>query len=219
MKTVYLIRHAQSIANAGGVTMPHSEIPLSGVGVIQAEALAATLDVEAGQVRASAFARALETARPFAAKVNTQVTIDPLLNEFSCLDEASIAGMTLDQRRPITDAYWATADPDLRQGPRAETFREFHDRVSAFMRAMPDLPHAAVVFGHGIWFGMLIWRLLGFASLDPEAMKAFRRFQTALPMPNCAVYELTSQEGSRWSVRANEEIAAAIASSSTAAVI
>jgi alpha-ribazole phosphatase len=200
MTRIFLVRHGQSTANAGAVTMEHSAIPLSPMGVLQATALAAALDVAAGEIRSSAFVRARETARPFAAKLNSSVAVHPLLNEFSSLDERLIAGMTLDERRPITEAYWATADPDMRQGQRAETFREFYDRVSEFMLMMNSLPDSTVLFGHGIWFSLLIWRLMGFAAIDSDAMKAFRRFQTTLPMPNCAVYELSSANRGRWAV-------------------
>ena len=39
MKTFHLIRHAQSAANAGGISRPEREIPLSGLGKEQAAAL------------------------------------------------------------------------------------------------------------------------------------------------------------------------------------
>ena len=43
MKTLYLIRHAQSAANAGGIGLPDSEIPLSAEGARQAAELACRL--------------------------------------------------------------------------------------------------------------------------------------------------------------------------------
>jgi hypothetical protein len=53
-------------------------------------------------------------------------------------------------------------------------------------------------------FGLLFWKLLGFTANDPAGMRAFRRFQSGLPMPNCAVYELDGPHGGRWSLRAND---------------
>lgn len=41
--------------------------------------------------------------------------------------------------------------------------------------------------GHGIWFALLLWHLLGYSAANAEEMRAFRRFQQALPMRNCAV--------------------------------
>ena len=43
MKTLYLIRHAQSAANAGGTSLPDREIPLSAEGAQQAAELACRL--------------------------------------------------------------------------------------------------------------------------------------------------------------------------------
>ena len=39
MKMLYLIRHAQSVANAGGISLPEREIPLSALGREQAAQL------------------------------------------------------------------------------------------------------------------------------------------------------------------------------------
>ncbi|MCG7656426.1 histidine phosphatase family protein [Wielerella bovis] len=39
MKTIYFIRHAQSLANAGGISLPERDIPLSDLGKQQAAEL------------------------------------------------------------------------------------------------------------------------------------------------------------------------------------
>ena len=43
---IYFVRHGQSTANAGGVTMAHAEIPLTTLGRWQAALVATLLDVE-----------------------------------------------------------------------------------------------------------------------------------------------------------------------------
>jgi len=50
MKTITFIRHGESIANAGGVTMAHDAIPLSELGKVQAQALAVALDLQPGRI-------------------------------------------------------------------------------------------------------------------------------------------------------------------------
>jgi len=125
--------------------------------------------------------------------VHCQAEVHPLLHEFSALDADQLQGMMGAQRRPLADAYWAAADPRLRAGPNAETFAEFSARVDAFVPELARLPDRSVLVGHGIWFGLLFWKLLGFTADDSAGMRAFRRFQTGLPMPNCAVYELPAQ--------------------------
>lgn len=211
MTRIYCVRHAQSTANAGGVTMEHSAIPLSPLGRAQAAELARLLDVEPSRILVSSYVRAVETAAPLCARVQRQAEVHPLLHEFSALDTDQLKGMLGVERRPLAESYWAAADPDFRTGPKAETFLEFADRVDAFSLELVHLPDNSILIGHGIWFGLLFWRLMGFAVRNPTGMRAFRRFQSSLAMPNCAVYELEGPHDSRWNVRADEALIKAIA--------
>ena len=47
-RTITLARHGQSLANAGGVTMPHADIPLTDEGHEQARRLAGLLPDQPG---------------------------------------------------------------------------------------------------------------------------------------------------------------------------
>jgi broad specificity phosphatase PhoE len=60
-----LIRHAQSVSNAGGLTQPHHAIPLTVHGQMQARALGARLPGPAPAVVVSRFVRAQQTAAPY----------------------------------------------------------------------------------------------------------------------------------------------------------
>ena len=192
MKTITFIRHGESIANAGGVTMAHDAIPLSELGKVQAQALAVALDLQPGRIVVSEFLRTYETAQPFCDKVSMQPVIHSALNEFSFLDPDLIQGMVGKQRRPIAEAYWQAADPEQRMGEQADTFHEFEQRVTAFIPELDSLPDKTVLFGHGIWFALLTWKLLGFNARQHQGMQAFRRFRSGFPMPNTAVYRLES---------------------------
>jgi len=204
---VYCVRHGQSVANAGGLTMEHSAIPLSPLGVAQAAALPSVLDVKPSLVLVSSYRRALETAGPFCARHGSLQEIHPLLHEFSALDANQLLGMGGAERRPLADAYWQACDPALRSGPGAETFFEFDARVEAFATTLPSLPDGSVLFGHGIWFALLFWKLGGGdAIVTSRGMAAFRRFQLVLPMPNCAVFALELQPGGQWSARADARV-------------
>lgn len=203
MKTLIFVRHAESLANAGGVTMPNAEIPLSTRGHEQAQQLAGTLDTVPFQVLVSSFLRTLETARPFCKRFSVVPSVHPLLHEFCTIDPSLIEGMDLAQRRPITEGYWHDADPDKRMGDNAETYREFSSRVVGFQSEMNALPNATVIFGHGMWLAFLVWRLLGFGqNCDSTDMQAFRGFQLALPMPNCTVFVLEQTRSGAWAARA-----------------
>ena len=193
------VRHGESIANAGGITMPHPDIPLTALGQSQAQAIADCIGFKAASVLASQFVRSQETAKPYCLSMALPLEVDARLNEFSSLSLASIVGMEGTQRRRLAAAYWQRADPWFRTGDGADTFVEFAQRVAEFREAIPQLPSRVAIFGHGIWLGMLIWQLLGFASNGSDDMRAFRHFQQKLPMSNGVIYRL-NREGRRWEI-------------------
>lgn len=212
MKTLTFIRHAESVANAGGITMPHDTIPLSVLGHRQAAALAVAIAVEPSIVFVSSFIRTHETARPYCQRHAIASQVLPSLDEFSVIDTALIEGLNGAQRKPFVQEYWTNPDPHRRLGENADTFTEFEARVRTFIGTMDAFPDATVIFGHGIWFGLLHWLLLGYQVSDAAEMSAFRRFQQALPMPNCAVFTLAQTQERNWSIRANIEVMRHIAS-------
>jgi len=83
MKTITFIRHGQSTANAGGITMTHDAIPLSEWGIRQAKA--DTFKLQPSAIYVSEFVRTHETAKPFCEKLSMSVTVQPLRNELSIL--------------------------------------------------------------------------------------------------------------------------------------
>ena len=118
--------------------------------------------------------------------------------EFSVIDSALIEDLNGAQRKPFIAEYWADPDPNRRLGPRADTFLDFNGRVTEFMALKPEMPNSTGIFGHGIWFGLLQWRLLGYPIRPADDMHRFRRFQQSFLMPNCAVYSLQNLDGFNW---------------------
>lgn len=183
--------------------MPNALIPLSPAGRQHARQLADALEITPTGILTSAFLRTRETSEPFCQRWSMRPGVHGLLHEFSILDPVLIEGMDLAARRPLTQAYWDEADPDKRMGENAETFREFADRVMRFQGEMDALPDGTLLFTHGMWLAFLVWRLQGAdARIDRAGMRAFRRFQLALPMPNCAVYVVEQPPGGAWAARA-----------------
>lgn len=202
MKSIRFIRHAESLANAGGVSMPNALIPLSDCGAAQAQELARILPCKPSQVLISGFLRTRLTAVPFCSSRSISWQVEPLLNEFCTLDPALIAGLDAEGRRPIVEDYWHRADPALRMGSgEAESLETFVARVEVFLERMDDLPDGTLLFGHGMWLAMLIWRMMGFAAQGQAAMRQYRQFQLALPMPNCAQYVFRQVGPGHWAVR------------------
>lgn len=201
MKTLYLIRHAQSAANAGGISLPDREIPLSAEGARQAAELACRLP-ENRHVFVSEMRRTHETAAPYCARHGVRPETLPCLNEFSYLPFAAVQGLDAAARKPLAEAYWQRADPHFRAGSGADTFAEFDGRVSDFLRrAWPVLPHSSLLFGHGIWIALLAWRLAGNCAESGADMAAFRAFQSSLHIANASVWRLDRTEAATESLR------------------
>jgi alpha-ribazole phosphatase len=190
MKKIYYVRHGESVANAGGITMDHHVIPLSEKGYKQAVSVVGSLPSKPSRVYASKFIRTQQTAQPYLESVNFSLDIHPQLHELMNIDSALLAGMNGDERKPISDEYWRTANPHARMGEAAETFIEFSNRVDVVMRDLQHFLNDTVMFGHGIFLALIVWKTLGFPCDTPEAMAAFRRFQIGLPLHNCVVYTL-----------------------------
>lgn len=215
---IWLVRHGQSAANAGLPTESPEAIELTASGQAQAQALAQWLPEAEYTIWSSHYRRAQDTARPALARWNTQVREHPQLHEFVTLDPVRCARTTYAERMPWVTAYWLRSDPDFRDGEGAESFREFLQRVETVRRDLQDPAGKTLVFGHGMFFCLWIWRELGFPADTSAAMAAFRRFNVGLPMPNAGIYRLVRQ-GSAWQVRVHAERLHCLAANTRADVV
>ena len=171
--------------------MPNAQIPLTEKGYEQAKLVAEMLPVDTSMILCSEFLRTQQTASYYAEKLNMSIETEPWLNEFNTLCHTRIAGLNGEQRKLITDKYWSDADPNRVLGQTAESFFQFGLRVHQFLDYMlHDLPDKTVIFGHGMWFAMLNWKILGFNSYDVWSMRAFRCYQIGMPMLNCFSYQI-----------------------------
>jgi broad specificity phosphatase PhoE len=199
---VFFVRHAESLANAGGVTMPHAAIPLSATGRKQAAALAARLPATPSAVLVSRMVRTWQTAAPYCASIGMEPRQDAALDEFSLIDDSLIAGMDGAERRRFVGDYWRHPDPHRRWGAKADTFAEFAGRVQDFIARLDELADLSVIFGHGIWLIMLHWLMAGKPTLTASDMQAFQRYRLDFAMPNCATFKLERSKSSAWTIAA-----------------
>lgn len=152
---VIFVRHAESLSNAGGVTMPHEAIPLSERGRQQAKALADALPTTPSAILVSGMVRTHQPAAPYCAQFSLTPRQHAGLNEFSVIAADLIAGMDGPQRRLFVRDYWDNPDPHRRWGEKADTFVEFEARVRSFVGELDRIADSTVIFGHGIWLSML----------------------------------------------------------------
>ncbi len=188
---IIFVRHAQSAANAGQSTESPDSIALTEAGIQQAAAFARAWSSRPSRILSSPYLRAMQTAQPLASKFNLEVMTAPV-QEFTYLCPAKCAGTTVAERRSWVAEYWKASDPDFRDGPEAETFREFVERTKVALQLVRVLGSGmVVVFCHGQFMQMVRW--LGADPLrviDPSAMRAFRSVDLEHPIHHCEQYQL-----------------------------
>ena len=156
---IYLIRHAESIGNAGARTDKHSDVPLSELGRKQAEILAQKIDFCPDLIVVSPFLRTCQTAQPLLQKYpNAPVEIWPV-QEFSFLDHNRCRNTTEDDRRPLRQAYYARNDFDYVDGEGAESFNQLLTRVDGMLVRLRKLADKnVIVFTHGNFLRAVVMR-------------------------------------------------------------
>ena len=196
MKSIYLIRHGQSAANIGGKSIPDIEIPLTVTGQKQAQQLVKKFPISPSKIYSSELLRAKQTAQVFAHLYQIPSETLTILNEFSYLGFENINGMDGQERRKLAQLYWENATIEYRDHPDSDCFKDFLDRVDLFIERIDTFHDNSLFFGHGIWIALLAWRLLGCPIETTLDIKAFRQFQTSLPLDNTVIYKLSiSQDG------------------------
>jgi 2,3-bisphosphoglycerate-dependent phosphoglycerate mutase len=216
MKTIWLIRHAQSTSNAGAAAQDPASIPLSALGQLQAQTLllqvqahAAELGATPATLHVSPFGRTLQTAQPCVAAYPEAKIVTGQHQELTYLSPTACVGLTSPQRNSMVDAYWQAADPDAVHGEGAESFVAFMHRVHQFdatLAALPDAWH--LVFGHGqfLWaYALHRCQPYPFAatsttpSVNASAwMQRFRQSEVAAPIANIEQIELRHYPANTW---------------------
>lgn len=222
MKTIWLIRHAQSTSNAGAAAQDPASIPLSPLGQLQAQTLlpqvqahAAALGATPATIHVSPFGRTLHTALPCATAYPDATIVTGQHQELTYLSPSACAGLTSPQRNSMVDAYWSAAEPDAVHGEGAESFTAFMQRVRQFdatLAALPDAWH--LVFGHGqfLWayalhrcqpypFTATSARSATSAASTVNAsawMQRFRLSEVTAPIANIEQIELRQYPAHEW---------------------
>lgn len=197
MHSIYLIRHGQSTANVGGEVGPDKQIPLTHLGQQQALSILTRLPIQPQAIFVSEMLRTQQTAQAFCKHHQMQPHILADLNELCNLDFDRIKDIGVEERRALAQRYWQQADYTYQDGPTADSFAMFDAKVAAFIRQIPQFSDNTVCFTHGIWIGLLAWKLMGFATDNPHSIRQFRQFQCAMVMDNTVIYQLRCDNENR----------------------
>ncbi len=196
MPKLWLVRHGESTANAGGRGETPSGTRLTEQGHQQAKVAANLLaELVAGpptKILVSPFIRTQETAAPYAWHHEMTPEEWPI-QEWIFLDSRRYAGTTYEERRPAVEAFKAQGDPHFVDGGDAESFSTFMHRVDFLLTGARAWGGQLVAFTHGRFIQGVLWRLANPGvrySWTPEDFRSFFEFSQDKHVTNCQVFAL-----------------------------
>ncbi len=177
MKKIYLIRHGESVGNAGKSTADHRSMPLTEKGWAQARALAEKIDVVPELIAISPFTRAQQTAKPMQEKFpNVRVETWSEAYEFTYLAPDSCRNTTAEERLPRVMEYWERLKPDYIDGEGAESFNSFAKRAEVVLEKLRQRSEQRIfLFSHAQFIACLCLLAKDTGASGSELMKAFRK--------------------------------------------
>jgi probable phosphoglycerate mutase len=163
MKSIILVRHAESEHHVRGLSGGWTDTPLTQLGNEQARAAAARLRDELDGVPIRLFSsdlrRTQETAGHIARAFGVEPVLDGRLREFNNGDAANRTRDEALRLWPEPAEPWPV---DHRQWPGGETWREFHRRAGAFIDELELEGPLPIVVSHGGTVDTMIARWLLF---------------------------------------------------------
>lgn len=200
MLSVWLIRHGESEANAGLPTQHPAKTPLTAKGQRQAQQVAAILHQPPDWIIASPYWRAQQTAQPLRDRFAEVPYTEWPVQEFTYLSTVHYQNTTIEQRRPLSDAYWLRNDPFYVDGEGAESFEDLLLRVETTYAQLYKLnADRVVIFSHGRFIRAMLWAALtGTTIVDAKRMLQFQSFIGSFSVPNGSILKLQIQANDIW---------------------
>jgi broad specificity phosphatase PhoE len=194
---IILVRHGQSVTNAGGRAADQVSNALTELGRAQAVRFAERIDCKPALIVVSPFLRAQQTSEPLRQMFPDVPVEEWPIQEFSFLNPALHRGTSELDRESHVVAYWQREDPAYADGPEAESFAMFLDRAREMIRRLVqrDAGGCIVVFTHGYFMQAVRMVLLFPSATDAELMANFQRFHLLNIIQNIDSFELEVREG------------------------
>jgi len=199
MRTIYLVRHGESNANAGERTESEAQIKLTALGEAQAELACQTLSrLGVKKIVASKYPRALQTAKPLADKLGLPIEVWPI-HEFFYLDPKVANGTTQEERKLIRDKFWGTMATDWRHAPDTESFNDFLGRIESCKARILESTDTICIFGHGLFYTALLITLHNPEANAAEIMRLTHQtiYTTFCNVKNGEILKLT-HSNAKW---------------------
>jgi len=207
---IFIVRHAQSAANAGGRTADPAAIPITDTGTRQAQCVADLVSERPAVIAVSRYLRTVQTAEPLLRRYAGVLAEQWRVEEFTYLDTTACVGTTYAERKARRDEYWTRCDPRWVDGPGCECFADFIARVRYFEQALAvrDPGETVVVFTHGLVMRTLLWFQQHTAGQVTGAeMASLDSFRRSVSVPNCAVLRASPNGSGRLQLSTNVFVA------------
>src|SRR5882757_3722311 len=194
---IILVRHGQSVTNAGGRAADQVSNPLTELGRAQAREFAERLDCTPTLFVTSPFLRAQQTSEPLRQRFPDVPVEEWPIQEFSFLNPVLHRGTSEADRESHVVAYWQREDPAYIDGPEAESFTLFLDRAREAIRRLVtrDPGGCIVIFTHGFFMQAFRLVLLFPNATDAELMANFQRFHFLNLIENIGSLEFEVRDG------------------------
>lgn len=170
---LYLVRHGQTAYNRDGIGLGRADLPLTEMGLRQAEAIADALsDAAIDRVLTSPLSRAQDVAVRIAARAGTPLEVR---NELLELDIGHTEGLTfaaMRERFPEFIAAWRGAGAAHAVMPGGESLADVDRRVASLVEELTarQWDGAVVLVTHNFVLRLMACRLVG---LGPERFRSF----------------------------------------------
>ena len=194
---IILVRHGESVANAGGKTADHATNPLTPFGRAQSRDFSERLDCRPTLLVTSPFLRAQQSAEPLRQRFPDVPVEEWLIQEFTFLDPSRHRNTSEMDRQPYVRTYWQRHDPAYIDGLGAESFTLFLDRTrEAIHRLVNRNPGGCIImFTHGFFMQAFRLVVLFPNATDAELMSNFLRFHLVNLIQNTDSLEFEGHDG------------------------
>ena len=183
---VLFIRHAQSVANAGGRTIDPASIPITEFGRVQSKVVSEKINEPLDLIIVTPYLRTQQTAEPLCKKYPHCPIEIWQLQEFTYLSPLICQNTSSLERKPLVQQYWATCDPDFVHGPNAESFNQFKNRVEKCISRLNTLKLNSVAIITHEQVIVLIKLLL---EIREFAMTDYRNLLINNPVDNTEIFQ------------------------------
>jgi len=202
MKEFWMIRHAESQANAGEKTKDQLSTYCSETGHHEAKLLKEKLEKERKPelIVHSSYPITFDTLAPYYSD-NKDIPKEIWdVHEFSYLSQVRYSNTTFEERKAPKNKYWKNNDPHYRDGDGAESYLDLLHRVEKMLRMILERKENRIwVFTHGQFMKAVVCLLMseGLTKQEPD-MKKFKDFIDNHEAPNCALIRIKVDKGSYW---------------------